>query len=132
MSSIKGAAQTNPALPLMKRFAHTTFAFGSVALVAAAWLAPRQDARAGNLFVSFHGEIHEFSPAGVDLGTFAATGLNRPDGLAFDSSGNLFVANNGDNTVHKFGPTGLDLGTFARTGLSGPTSIAIEDRKSVV
>ena len=31
-------------------------------------------------------------------------GLSGPDALAFDSSGNLYVANDGDNTVSKFAP----------------------------
>ena len=30
------------------------------------------------------------------------TGLNNPKALAFDSSGNLYVANGGNNTVSKF------------------------------
>ena len=32
------------------------------------------------------------------------TGLGQPDALAFDSSGNLYVANDGNNTVSKFAP----------------------------
>ena len=40
------------------------------------------------------------TPGGV-VSTFVAAGLNRPAGLAFDTSGNLYVANAGDNTVSK-------------------------------
>ena len=43
-----------------------------------------------------------------DITTFSAgaastfaSGLNAPDGLAFDSSGNFYVANSGDGTVSK-------------------------------
>src|SRR5215469_9992084 len=53
-------------------------------------------AMAQNLFVAENissGVIYEYSPAGV-RSTFASTGLNYPYGLAFNSSGNLFVANN--------------------------------------
>ncbi len=57
---------------------------------------------------------------------FASSGLSGPVGMAFDSNGIMYVANQGDNTVHKFGPTGTDLGTFASTGLNGPIGIAFD------
>src|SRR5689334_19550166 len=34
--------------------------------------------------------------------TFASTGLSGPVGIAFDHAGNLYVANNGNNTIEKF------------------------------
>ena len=36
--------------------------------------------------------------------TATLTGLTNPRGLAFDASGNLYVANYGNNTVSKFAP----------------------------
>jgi sugar lactone lactonase YvrE len=70
-------------------------------------------ASAQNLFVSENissGVIYEYSPAGV-RSTFASTGLNYPYGMAFNSSGNLFVANNIDDAgvggfVTEYGPGG--------------------------
>ena len=51
------------------------------------------------------------------MGTvFASTGLNGPVGLAFDASGNLFVANSGDNTIEKFAPNGVGT-VFASHGI---------------
>src|SRR5262249_28180063 len=47
-------------------------------------------------------------------------------GAVFDKNGNLFVANQSNNTVREFGPTGTDLGTFASTGLSQPTDLAFD------
>ena len=44
---------------------------------------------------------------------FASTGLHFPAGLAFDRSGNLYVANEGSDTIRQFSPTGQDLGDFA-------------------
>ncbi len=39
---------------------------------------------AGNVYVDLtNNTIHEFSPTGADLGTFASTGLSIPQGLAF-------------------------------------------------
>ena len=56
---------------------------------------------------------------------FASTGLNGPVGLAFDASGNLFVANSGDNTIEKFAPNGVGT-VFASTGLNGPLGLAFD------
>src|SRR4029077_14283238 len=51
-------------------------------------------------------------------------GLNNPVGLAFDRSGNLYVANFIGNTVRKFAPDGTDLGVFAL--VIGPTGLAFD------
>jgi YVTN family beta-propeller protein len=49
--------------------------------------------------------------------------LNEPNGLAFDTSGNLWVANNGANQVLELNPTtGAVLNTIT-TGISGPTRL---------
>ncbi|MCW3055792.1 MAG: hypothetical protein JWN14_4962 [Chthonomonadales bacterium] len=84
-------------------------------------------AQSQNVFVANAGDntIHQFSPTGADLGVFASSGLNHPDGIVFDSLGNLYVSNAATsgtfaNTIHEFSPTGADLGTFASTGLNSP------------
>src|SRR4051812_6166713 len=53
--------------------------------------------------------IEKFDSDGNNLGAFASTGLSDPHGLAFDSSGNLSVANFGDNTLTMFSSTGAVL-----------------------
>ena len=55
-----------------------------------------------------------------DLGNFATSelGTHSPQGLAFDSSGNLYAANKYIYRIEKFSPTGVDLGVFANTGNS--------------
>ena len=74
--------------------------------------------------------------AGAGPGTFSttlttfATGLNTPEGLAFDARGDLFATNafgNSGNSITEFASTGA--GTFGpgmtfATGLSGPTFLA--------
>jgi sugar lactone lactonase YvrE len=81
----------------------------------------------GNLYVAnqFANSIEKFSPMGVDLGSFATSGMASPTGLAFDAAGNLYVANTGNGTIRKFSPTGIDLGNFA-TGLNFPEGIAFD------
>src|SRR6476659_4815435 len=84
--------------------------------------------QARNLFVSnlTANTIREFSPTGTDLGDFATTGLESPRGIAFDRSGNLYVANT--HSIRKFSPTGADLGNFATTGLNVARGIAFDRR----
>ena len=62
------------------------------------------------------------SAAGV--GATFATGFSDPRGLAFDTSGNLYVANYGNNTVSKVTPGGA-VSTFA-TGLNLPWGLAFD------
>lgn len=55
----------------------------------------------------------------------ATGGLNSPFDLAFDSAGNLFVSNQGDNTILKFSPDGT-RSVFASTVLNIPTGLAFD------
>jgi sugar lactone lactonase YvrE len=43
-----------------------------------------------------------FSPAGKYITELALGILSSPHGLAFDSNGNLYVGDTGDNSVKKF------------------------------
>jgi hypothetical protein len=55
--------------------------------------------------------------------TFAITSVPAPEGLAFDSSGNLFVAIFGSNMIEKFTPGGT--GSVFETGTSSPVFLAL-------
>jgi DNA-binding beta-propeller fold protein YncE len=56
---------------------------------------------------------------------FANSGLDYPTFLAFNKSGNLFVANYDNNTIEEFNTNGVGR-VFASTGLNGPLCIAIQ------
>src|SRR6202012_4208173 len=77
---------------------------------------------AGNLFVADtqNSTIRKITPAGVvstcagaagDVGFNDAPGVhaqfNNPHGLAFDSAGNLYVADSGNQEIRKITPDGL-------------------------
>lgn len=87
---------------------------------------------AGNVYVSdsFNHLIRKITPAGVTT-TFAGTGtlgfsggsltsaqFYSPQGLAFDGSGNLYVADQGNNGIYKITSTGA-VTILAGTGLAG-------------
>ena len=63
-----------------------------------------------------------FLSAGTSIGTFA-TGT-YPNGIVIDQSGNVWVCNNGSNTLEKFNSAGTSIGTFA-TG-TNPRHVAID------
>ncbi len=95
------------------------------------FLVPSKPApQAANLYASYlyNSTIHAFGPTGTDLGTFGNTGGIYPEGVAFDTHGNLYVVNsNPPGTIHKFGPSGADLGTIVNgTVLGSPIGIAID------
>ena len=64
------------------------------------------------------------TPAGV-VSTFVSSGLAGPQGLAFDAAGNLYVANNGSNTVSEVTPAGA-VSTVAGSGLDQPVGLAFD------
>jgi sugar lactone lactonase YvrE len=77
--------------------------------------------RAGNLFVNASGSIMKFTPEGV--GSVFASGVGAI-GLAFDSGGNLYAANNGGGTIIKFTPDGSS--SVLVSGLSAPEGLAFD------
>ena len=77
--------------------------------------------RADILYVSSYGfnAIQKFPSDGAFTFPFFVSGLNHPEGLAFDSTGILYVANADNHTIEKFSQTGTYLGVFASTGAGG-------------
>jgi len=88
---------------------------------------------AGNLYIAqYDGRIRKVTPDGI-ISTYAGNGIagfsgdggpatqaeiNRPGGLAFDSAGNLFVADSANNRIRKISPGGVII-TIAGSGARG-------------
>jgi len=51
--------------------------------------------------------------------------INGPEGVAIDSSGNLYVSTN-SNVIRQFAPNGIDLGVFASTGVNNAMGLAFD------
>jgi Legume lectin domain len=83
---------------------------------------------ADTLYVSNRGghSVLKITESGVNS-VYATSGLVRPEGLAFDTLGNLYVADDSLNTVFKFTPCG-DGSIFSNTNLlvSYPTAEAFD------
>ena len=98
------------------------------ALVVAAGLSiavDRADAGFG-LLVSDYGanNILKFNQAGVSS-TFVSS-VGQPTGMAFDSSGNLYVNSSGSEAILKYSSTGGLIGTFAPTYTNVTGGIAFD------
>lgn len=80
---------------------------------------------AGNLYVTdeVRNQIIKFTSGGIaTVFADASDGLNTPGALAFDDSGNLFVANN--PTIQKFTPDGVP--TLFASGLGRAEGLAFD------
>ena len=97
------------------------------ALVAAFCLLTTVGLQAQTVFVSDYttGLITALPLAGGSSTFATAPGGAQPEGMAFDSAGNLYVAYAGTNTIQKFTPGGVGS-LFGTTIVSGPTGLAFD------
>jgi sugar lactone lactonase YvrE len=91
---------------------------------------------AGNSLVQFsHSELAKAAPKPtVTVSASSLNGLNAPDGITFDASGDAWVANTGANTVVEFSknelaksgsPVPVRIISGPATGLNYPMSVAV-------
>ena len=78
-----------------------------------------------NTIVSFDTTGNDGATIAATMSTFANTNLNNPQGLKFDSSGNLYVANAADNTISKFNASGGYVSNIS-TNLNSPSGLAFD------
>ena len=70
-------------------------------------------------------DVASTATVGSAVSTFVSSGLNSPSGLAFDSAGNLYIANAANSTISKVTPTG-SVSTFVSSGLNLPGGLAFD------
>jgi DNA-binding beta-propeller fold protein YncE len=97
--------------------------------MALCFFSAQQSVQADDLYVSNNGsgDIYKYTSIGAQS-TFAS-GLNSPEGLAFDSEGNLFETDINSNSIIKITPGGLKF-TFA-SGLNSPNALAFDSAGSL-
>ena len=69
--------------------------------------------------------VWKVTPAGA-MAEFVSSGLDIPNALAFDAAGNLYVANEENNTISKVTPAGV-VSTFVSGGLDDPDALAFDN-----
>ncbi|HTS16638.1 MAG TPA: NHL repeat-containing protein [Verrucomicrobiae bacterium] len=87
----------------------------------------------GNLYTgNSYTTIEKFNASGVGS-TFANTGFYNPEGLTFDTSGNLYVSSYGNNQIYKFDPSGNgsffagSITSLTNSGVSFPIGLAFDE-----
>jgi len=79
----------------------------------------------GNLYVSSYANVIYKINAQGTASVFATTGLANPQGMAFDAAGNLYVANENNQTIEEFNAQGQPT-LFANTGTIAPEALAFD------
>lgn len=106
----------------------------AIAMVLMAIPAVIHESRAADIFYVTMSDntVRKFDTDGNDLGIFASEGLNDPRGLAFDASGNLYVANYGSAILAKFNSQGAYLAAESISlGQSTSVGVAIDSAGAI-
>ena len=95
----------------------------------------------GNVYVTNHDRVSVFTPSGVLVREWGASGtgpgqFSFPDGLAIDASGNVYVADRDNHRVQKFTSTGTYLTQWGSLGSANgqfihPVRVAIGPQGTV-
>ena len=83
---------------------------------------------AGLTFTVTQAGMNYFAPGAV---TTLVSGLNTPRGVAVDASGNVYIADTGNNAIKKWRASTQQVTTLVSSGLSGPTGVAVDGSGNV-
>ncbi|MGA7341951.1 MAG: hypothetical protein WBE72_16390 [Terracidiphilus sp.] len=91
-----------------------------------------------NVWVGAYEDVAEFNSSGVlqsPSGGYTGGGVNTPYAIAIDGEGNVWTANNGNNSISEFGSSGTAIsgsnGFTAGGILNGPNGLAIDGSGNV-
>jgi DNA-binding beta-propeller fold protein YncE len=65
------------------------------------------------------------APTGIAI-DITGNGLSVPKSIAFDSAGDIWVANSGDSSVSVFTNSGTAIGNYTGAGMATPVAIAVD------
>ena len=94
------------------------------------YLANTGPARAGTLTIG--GQTLSVTQAGSTyvaaspITTLVSSGLNKPQGVAVDAAGNVYIADTGNNAIEMWTPTNNIVTTLVSSGLNSPASVAVD------
>jgi sugar lactone lactonase YvrE len=91
-------------------------------------------ARADDVYIAYDGAnntIQDYASGDIsgdsyNGGTFTSTGLAAESGIAFDSQGDLYVANGGNNTITEYNSGGGLIATISSGQLNNPNGLAFD------
>jgi DNA-binding beta-propeller fold protein YncE len=67
----------------------------------------------------------------LSVTTLVSNGLNYPFGVAVDGSGNVYIADSGDNEIQEWTVANNTLTPLVSSGLSGPIGVAVDGSANV-
>jgi len=91
-----------------------------------AQLCPLTGCQTDNLYVLDFDKVRQYDSAGILLDANFITGLSDPSSIAFDSTGNLYVADKILDAVRQYDSAGALLDANFITGLFIPSSLAFD------
>jgi streptogramin lyase len=65
------------------------------------------------------------------LNTLVSSGLISPQGVAVDASGNVYIADSGNNAIKEWNVNSQQVGTLVSTGLLDPSGLAVDSQGNV-